>query len=62
MWILIIKVNKKEVECIRAKCPNVFVTRTMKQKSKRHTYYVPEIKSVLKILRVLRNGGVKSGK
>ena len=49
-----ILINKEEKELISRFFPNVHITRTMKQKSKRHRYYCEEDKRVMVFLRKLR--------
>lgn len=51
-----ISINKEECEYIREHFPNVYIVRTMKQKSKRHRYYCEEYWKVLKYLKEERNG------
>ena len=51
-------VNKEESEAIRRRFPDMPQTRTCRQKSKLHRYYVPETDGILKLLRDLRNVGV----
>lgn len=48
-------INKAEKELISRFFPNVHITRTMKQKSKRHRYYCEEDKRVMTFLKKLRN-------
>lgn len=49
-----ILVNEREIKVIREKISNLYVTRTMKQKSKRHKYYVPEDRRVIRLLKHMR--------
>ncbi len=53
-----IEINKSEKEVISARFPNVHIVRTMKQKSKRHHYYCEESKSVMRLLKEMRESGV----
>lgn len=50
-------INKKEKDVISERFPKVHITRTMKQKSKRHHYYCEEAKPVMRLLRQMRQGG-----
>ena len=52
---LLIAINKKEKEAILERYPDVYVVRTMKQKSKRHRYYCVETPKVMKLLNKMRN-------
>lgn len=52
-----ILINKEEKELISRFFPNVHITRTMKQKSKRHRYYCEEDRRVMVFLRKLRGEG-----
>ena len=45
-----IAINKSEKEAISKQFPDVHITRTMKQKSKRHRYYCEENPAVLRFL------------
>lgn len=54
-----IKINKDEAAYLRERFPDVTLTRTMKQKSKRHRYYVEESRKVLGALDKCRKGGVR---
>lgn len=49
-----ISINLEEKEAIRKQYPNVNITRTMKQDSKRHHYYMEEAKGPMALLRRLR--------
>lgn len=49
-----ILISKEEKEKISKRFPNIHITRTMKQKSKRHKYYCEEGRAVLKYLEELR--------
>lgn len=49
-----IAINLQEKEEIRKKYPNVKITRTMKQDSKRHHYYMEEARGPMNLLRHLR--------
>ena len=48
-------ISKEEKEKISKRFPNIHITRTMKQKSKRHKYYCEEGRAVLKYLDELRS-------
>lgn len=61
-----IEINKEEAMAIRAKYPDVGITRTCKNKTKRHHYYVCELGRVMAIVNKMRridNGkeGEKNG-
>lgn len=47
-------ISKEEKEKISKRFPNIHITRTMRQKSKRHKYYCEEGRAVLKYLEELR--------
>lgn len=49
-----IAISLQEKEEIRKQYPNVNITRTMKQDSKRHHYYMEEAKGPMNLLRKLR--------
>lgn len=49
-----IAITASEKEAIRAKYPDVHITRTMRQDSKRHHYYCVEDRRVLRLLNTLR--------
>lgn len=49
-----VAISLKEKEAIRKQYPNVNITRTMKQDSKRHHYYMEEAKGPMSLLRHLR--------
>lgn len=51
-----IAINKAEKEMILQRFPNIQITRTMKQKSKRHRYYCEESQQVRDFLDALRDG------
>ena len=50
-----VAINGKEKEYIAERLPNVHIRRTVKQKSKRHHYYMEESRSAMRLLRQLRN-------
>lgn len=50
-----IAINKKEKEAIQERYPDIYIVRTMKQKSKRHRYYCVESPKVLRLLNRMRN-------
>ena len=54
--ILIIRVNKEESIAIRQRWPELTITRTCRQKSKRHTYYAVETAGVRKLVDRMRKG------
>lgn len=49
-----IAITKEEKEKIIERFPNIYIVRTMKQKSKRHHYFCEESKPVLKFLNRIR--------
>lgn len=51
-----ILVSKEEKELIKEKYPYVTIVRTMRQKSKRHRYYVEEAPCVMRLLEKVRSG------
>ena len=52
-------ISKEEAKQIRKIMPNVFIMRTMKQKSSRGRCYVEETPKVLACLEQVRNNPVK---
>lgn len=54
-----IRIDKAEAAYLRDRFPDVTITRTMKQKSKRHRYYVEESRKVLGALDKYRKGGAQ---
>lgn len=55
-----IQINKEEKDTILKKYPDVGIVRTVKQKSKRHRYYMEERKDAMYELRCLR-GEIRRG-
>lgn len=51
-----IAISAKEKNIIAAKMPKIHIRRTVKQKSKRHRYYMEESKGALRLLASLREG------
>ena len=51
-----VAINKDESMKIRKRFPNAHIVRTMKQKSKRHHYFVEETRRVMAYLNQLRDG------
>lgn len=51
-----ILVTKREKDAISERYSRVFFTRTMKQDSKRHHYYMEEAPGAMRMLRKLRYG------
>ena len=47
-------INAEEKKAISERFPNVHICRTVRQKSKRHRYYMEETKSAMRLLRHLR--------
>ena len=54
-----IRIDKDEAAYLRGRYPDLTITRTMKQKSKRHRYYVEESRKVLGALEKYRRGDVR---
>lgn len=52
--LVLIAINAKEKQIIAEHCPEVHIRRTVKQKSKRHRYYMEENKNAMRILKSLR--------
>ena len=46
-----ININQNQVEYLRTLIPDVRIVRTVKQKSKRHNYFVEETSAVLNALK-----------
>lgn len=57
----VIRVTKQEAMEIRKKFPDLFVTRTCKQHSRKSTYYATETPGVLALLKKLRGRAVDIG-
>lgn len=53
-----ILISKDEAKIIRQKYPNVAITRTMKQHSKRGRYYMTEDTRAMKEIEKMRKEGV----
>lgn len=53
-----ISITKDEKDIIQDYFPRVHITRTMKQKSKRHRYYCEEDRRVMALLKRLRSENV----
>ena len=51
-----ISISKKEKEAISERFPRVFITRTMRQDSKRHHYFMEEAPGAMRFLKKLRYG------
>ena len=49
-----ITITSQEKEIIAERMPNVHIRRTVRQKSKRHKYYMEENKSAMRLLKELR--------
>ena len=47
-------ITDQEKEIIAERMPNVHIRRTVKQKSKRHRYYMEENKNAMSLLKELR--------
>ena len=48
-------INEEEKQVISKRLPNVHICRTVRQKSKRHRYYMEEARSAMKLLYKLRD-------
>jgi len=53
-WFLMVKISKAEKEEIVKLYPDVQLTRTMRQDSKRHHYYMVEQPGPMRVLRKIR--------
>ena len=53
-------ITKQEKHEIRQRFPKVWITRTMKQRSKRHRYYCEEAPAVMRFLDRLRGKGLRN--
>jgi hypothetical protein len=51
----LVKITREEKEIISERLPNVHIRRTVKQKSKRHKYYMEESFRAMSLLEELRN-------
>lgn len=49
-----ITITSQEKEIIAERMPNVHIRRTVKQKSKRHKYYMEENRNAMRLLKELR--------
>lgn len=47
-------ITKREKDVIAARMPHVHIRRTVKQKTKRHKYYMEENKAAMRLLKELR--------
>lgn len=54
-----IRIDKAEAQYLRERFPDITITRTMKQRSKRHRYYAEESRKVLQALAQFRGEAVK---
>lgn len=52
--LFVVAISAKEKEVIAERFPDIHIRRTVKQKSKRHHYYVEESRGVMRILKSLR--------
>lgn len=50
-----ITISRQEKDVISLRMPNVHIRRTVKQKSKRHKYYMEENKGAMRLLKELRS-------
>lgn len=53
----LIQITQREKEALIRERPDFHVHRTVKQKSKRHHYYIEENPRVLRALRAIRRSG-----
>lgn len=49
-----VAITADEKKIIAKECPHIHIVRTMKQRSKRHHYYMEEAPAAMRILRELR--------
>lgn len=49
-------INKEEKEFIQQRCPDMTFVRTVRQKSKRHHYYMTETPKAMRLLNQVRYG------
>lgn len=52
-----VRITKEEKDIICKRFPKVHIVRTVKQRSKRHTYYCEESRGVISLLNQLRKNG-----
>lgn len=52
-------ITRQEKEYITERMPNVHIRRTVKQKSKRHRYYMEEGRNAMRLLMELRAEGTE---
>jgi len=57
-----IMITASEKQEIVKKHPNVHIVRTMKQRSKRHHYYMEEDRNAMRTLKIMRGEYVPSNK
>lgn len=50
----LVLINEEEKRVIAEQLPHVHICRTVRQKSKRHRYYMEEDRNAMKLLRRLR--------
>ena len=55
--LFLIAISAKEKQIIAEQYPEVHIRRTVKQKSKRHHYYMEENKNAMRTLKSLRRPG-----
>lgn len=51
-----IQISAEEKTYIQERIPGIHIHRTVKQKSKRHTYYMEESRNAMRLLNDLRKG------
>ena len=51
---IVVIITNQEKEIIAERMPNVHIRRTVRQKSKRHKYYMEENKNAMRLLKELR--------
>jgi len=53
-------ISSQEREIIAERMPNVHIRRTVRQKSKRHKYYMEEDKNAMRLLKEFRSDNNRS--
>ena len=51
-----ILITQEEKDAVQKRYPNIYIIRTMKQKSKRHRYYMEEAIGAMQMIRRMRYG------
>lgn len=55
-----VTITSQEKEIIAARMPNVHIRRTVKQKTRRHKYYMEENKNAMRLLNDIRSNKVRA--